>query len=73
MILFKDSKKHTDPDYPEKFPDQKIPLDDLLYREDKATNPLMKECPPNMIRYFHLPANNMSWVEVGYGVHASLI
>lgn len=73
MILFNDSKKYTDPDYPEEFPNQKIPLDDLLYKEDKAINPLYKECPKNMIRYFHLPANNMSWVEVGYGIHASHI
>jgi len=73
MILFKDSKKYTDKDYPDEFPNQKIPLDELLYEEDKARNPLMKECPKNMIRYFHLPANNMSWVEVGYGVRASHI
>jgi hypothetical protein len=64
MILFEDSKKYTDKDYPEEFPNQKIPIDELLYRKDRARNPLMKECPPNMIRYFHLPANNMSWVEV---------
>lgn len=64
MILFKDSKKYTDKTYPDEFPNQKIPIDELLYSEDRARNPLMKECPGGMIRYFHLPANNMSWVEV---------
>jgi hypothetical protein len=73
MILFKDYKKYTDEDFPDEFPNQKVPLDELLYREDRAWNPLMKECPKNMIRYFHLPANNMSWVEVGHCVHASHI
>lgn len=65
MIFFKDSKKYTDKDYPDKFPNQKIPIDELLYNRDERTNPLVKRCPENMIRYFHLPANNMSWVEVG--------
>jgi hypothetical protein len=64
MILFKDSKKYTDKTYPDEFPNQKIPIDELLYSEDRARNPLTKECPGGMIRYFHLPANNMSWVEV---------
>jgi len=64
MILFKDSKKYTDRSYPDEFPNQKIPVDELLYTKDRQRNPLMKECPENMIRYFHLPANNMSWVEV---------
>jgi hypothetical protein len=67
MILFEDSKKYTDPTYPDKFPNQKIPIEELLYNEDPELNPLMKPCPPNRIRYFHLPANNMSWVEVGRG------
>lgn len=64
MILFEDSKKYTDTDYPYEFPNQKIPIEELLYNKDASTNPLMKPCPENRIRYFHLPANNMSWVEV---------
>ncbi len=64
MILFKDSKKYTDKNYPDEFPNQKIPIDELLYSEDGARNPLVNECPQNVIRYFHLPANNMSWIEV---------
>lgn len=72
MILFKDSKKYTDRDYPNEFPNQEIPIDELLYSEDGARNPLVNECPKNVIRYFHLPANNMGWVEVCrsiYGPH----
>ena len=73
MILFENSEKYTDRDYPDEFPNQKISIDELLYEEDAERNPLMKKCPDNMIRYFHLPANNMSWVEVGYNIHASHI
>jgi hypothetical protein len=48
---------------PNKFPDQKIKLSELL-RDDSETNPLMWKCEKDMIRYFHLPANNMEWIEV---------
>jgi hypothetical protein len=64
MILFKDSKKYTDKDYPDEFPNQKIPIDDLLYSKNPRKNPLVNQCPKGTIRYFHLPANNMSWAEV---------
>jgi hypothetical protein len=72
MILFWDSKKYTDEDYPDEFPNQKLPIDELLYNKDKGKNPLMKPCPKKMIRYFHLPANNMSWAEVGWVIRAIL-
>jgi hypothetical protein len=51
-----------------KFPDQKVPLSCLLSK-DKKKNPLMWKCEDGMIRYFHIPANNMSWIEVG-PIHA---
>jgi hypothetical protein len=51
-----------------KFPDQKVPLS-LLLSKDKKKNPLMWKCGDDMIRYFHIPANNMSWIEVG-AIHA---
>lgn len=54
------------PDLGDKFPNQKVPLSLLL--EDNSKNPLMWKCEENMIRYFHIPANNMSWVEVSGGV-----
>ena len=52
------------PKLPDKFPNQKVPLS-LLLKDDKERNPLMWKCEDDMIRYFHLPANNMDWIEVG--------
>ena len=69
MILFKDSKKYTDKNFPDEFPNQKIPIDELLYSKDGRRNPLVNDCPKNIIRYFHLPANNMSWVEVCLSIY----
>ncbi|TAQ87980.1 hypothetical protein B7494_g3667 [Chlorociboria aeruginascens] len=37
------------------------PLHKIIH--EKYDNPLMEECPPNTVRYFHLPANNMVWIE----------
>lgn len=48
---------------PSTFPDQKIPLGRLL-EDNLDTNPLMWPCEKDMIRYFHIPANNMEWIEV---------
>jgi hypothetical protein len=48
---------------PSKFPDQKIKLSELLI-DDLNINPLMWKCEKDMIRYFHIPANNMEWIEV---------
>lgn len=44
------------------FPNQKLPVADLL-ADDPSRNPLMQPCDPSTVRYFHLPANNMLWVE----------
>ena len=44
------------------FPDQKIPMKWIL--DDTDDNPLVEPCPPDQIRYFHFPSNNMSWIEV---------
>ena len=64
MIFFKGNRPYDHPQFPdEKFPNQKIPLSQLL-KDDKTNNPLMWECERDMVRYFHLPANNMVWVEV---------
>jgi hypothetical protein len=66
LIYFKGARPYDHPDFPdEKFPNQKIPLRQLL-KEDKEKNPLMWKCENDMIRYFHLPANNMVWVEVRF-------
>lgn len=46
------------------FPDQKIPIETLLgnVRNNPILEPSSREDGP--IRYFHLPTNNMVWVEV---------
>jgi hypothetical protein len=67
MIVFKNSDRFTDPNYAsEVFPNQKVPIQDLLYKKNKEKNPLMKPYKDgeNEIRYFHFPGNNMEWVEV---------
>ncbi|KAH7304372.1 hypothetical protein BKA65DRAFT_579223 [Rhexocercosporidium sp. MPI-PUGE-AT-0058] len=43
------------------FPNQKISIHKML--NDTTGNPLAERCPSNQLRYFHLPANNMRWVE----------
>jgi hypothetical protein len=63
LIFFKNSRPYDSPAFPNQFPDQKMPLKDLLV-DDPETNPLMQSCDVDLIRYFHLPANNMRWVEV---------
>jgi hypothetical protein len=54
---------HTNEHFlPGKFPSQKISVHSIL--EKKAGNPLSEKCPPDRLRYFHFPANNMRWIEV---------
>jgi hypothetical protein len=40
-----------------------------LLCDEGEINPLMQPCGDDIIRYFHLPANNMIWVEVSMKVH----
>jgi hypothetical protein len=49
------------------FPNQYVPLN-LLLENNPKINPLMWKCEENMIRYFHMPANNMLWVEVQHAI-----
>jgi hypothetical protein len=65
MVVFQNSVGFTDPTCVDTFPNQKIPVKDLLYNKNQEINPLMKPCGENEIRYFHLPGNNMEWIEVG--------
>ncbi|KAH8594211.1 hypothetical protein B0O99DRAFT_687855 [Bisporella sp. PMI_857] len=37
-------------------------LNDVLFKEGEE-NPLTQKCEDDAIRYFHIPANNMHWVE----------
>ncbi|KAK4464936.1 magnesium transport protein cora [Cladorrhinum samala] len=50
------------PDLAGAFPHQKVSMADLL-SGDASRNPIMQPCEDNVVRYFHLPANNMTWVE----------
>jgi hypothetical protein len=69
FILFQNSLPQTHAQFPDTFPNQKIALNELLYNRDPDKNPLMEPCPADTIRYFHFPANNMSWVEVSSLLH----
>lgn len=62
-IFFKNSEPFTDTHYPDQYPNQRIAVKDLLDK-NVETNPLMQKCGDNEIRYFHLPGNNMEWIEV---------
>jgi hypothetical protein len=63
-LFFRNSEPYSDPSCFDQFPNQKLAVKDLVFNEDPKTNPLMRECADNEIRYFHLPGNNMEWVEV---------
>jgi hypothetical protein len=54
----------SDERFPDKFPNQRIPLKDLLYNKDCQSNPLVERCRKGTVRYFHLPGNDMEWIEV---------
>lgn len=59
VIYFKDNRPYDHPSFEgTTFANQKVPLG-LLLKQVKKKNPLMWECEPGMVRYFHLPANNM--------------
>ncbi|KAI1084341.1 hypothetical protein F5B20DRAFT_593450 [Whalleya microplaca] len=61
VIYFKDGKPYDCPGLDGCFPDQKFSVKELL-ADDENENPLMQD-EGSTVRYFHLPANNMLWVE----------
>jgi len=65
IVLFKDGKPYEDPRFPQQWPDQKLPLRELLY-DKSPSNPLAeaRTHKNDMIQWFHLPANDMGWIEV---------
>lgn len=67
VIYFKNSRPYNVPGLDNVFPNQKISISDLLSDEEES-NPLMQPCEEDTIRYFHLPANNMIWVEVNTNI-----
>lgn len=62
-VYFKNGEPYSHPRLHGSFPDQMTPLADLLAKDgDKSV--LKEPCEEGMLRWFHIPANNMSWVEV---------
>jgi len=69
MIFYENSQPASKKGSLDQFPDQKIPLKTLLYDKDPASNPLVRKCEEGEIRYFHIPGNNMEWVEEAIALH----
>lgn len=63
IISFENGRPYNIPGLNNEFPYQTISVAELLAEEPDA-NPLMRPCEGNKIQHFHLPANNMIWVEV---------
>ncbi|KAK3312089.1 hypothetical protein B0H66DRAFT_394121 [Apodospora peruviana] len=62
VMYFKNGQPIDVPGIANSFPNQKVMMSDLL-SADETTNLLMQPCDDDVVRYFHLPANNMVWVE----------
>ncbi|KAE9376262.1 hypothetical protein N431DRAFT_479578 [Stipitochalara longipes BDJ] len=69
IVLFRNAEPHPDPRLPNRqWPNQEIPLETLLYDRSDVSNPLagakaLSGNDDNWLQWFHLPANNMEWVE----------
>lgn len=63
VALREDGKGIDDPLFHGHFPDQKMPIESLLENGYLTLMPRTQEA--ESFRYFHLPANNLKWVEVG--------
>lgn len=64
VIVWEEGKGWVSLDHPlvhGKFPHQKISIQQFLY--NKEGTPLKRRTGKDQLRYFHLPANNMKWVE----------
>ncbi|KAK1749788.1 magnesium transport protein cora [Echria macrotheca] len=62
VYCFQNGRPVDMPGVPGRFPSQKVTVADLL-SDDETRNPLMQPVDDDVVRYFHLPANNMMWVE----------
>lgn len=62
VVYYKHARPYDHPAFENVFPNQKVPLKLLL--EQSQENPLTWKCEDGMMRYFHIPANNMYWIEV---------
>lgn len=64
VIVWEEGKGWVSLDHPlvhGEFPHQKISIQQFLY--NKEGTPLKRRFGKDQLRYFHLPANNMKWVE----------
>lgn len=64
VIVWEEGKGWVSLDHPlvhGEFPHQKISIQQFLY--NKEGTPLKRTTRKDQLRYFHLPANNMKWVE----------
>lgn len=64
IIVWEDGKGWVSMEHPlvhGSFPHQKISIQQFLY--NKEGTPLRRRLGKDQLRYFHLPANNMKWVE----------
>lgn len=62
VMFFRDGQPVTMPGLDGEFPNQKV-SDQTLLTKDEKMNPLMWKCDADTIRYVHLPANSMAWME----------
>jgi hypothetical protein len=62
VVYFKNGIPTDAPGLPNHFPTQHVTMADLL-SQDATRNPILQPSSSDTIRYFHLPANNMIWVE----------
>ncbi|KAI1370949.1 hypothetical protein F4677DRAFT_325871 [Hypoxylon crocopeplum] len=61
IMFFKNGKPYDVPGLGNRFPNQGLSINELLTNDINA-NPLMQH-DPELVRYFHVPANNMVWIE----------
>lgn len=62
VVYFQNGLPSSHPKAAGTFPSQTVPVVELLSPE-AGKSLLMEPCKDGMIRWFHLPANNMAWVE----------
>lgn len=62
VVHFQNGLPYSHPKAAGTFPNQTVPVAELLPPE-AGKSLLMEPCKDGMIRWFHLPANNMAWVE----------
>lgn len=67
-VYFKNGEPYTNPKLEGTFPYQTTPLSDLLAK-DGNRSVLKDSCDEGTIRWFHIPSNNMEWVEEAIARH----